>query len=121
MEHSSPDPISADPAKAKTKLTAKRVALIELFRESKRQSAFALFRESINTEQQRLTVEFETVALPDIGAAVQETYRKRGLASPMTKSFFGRFLANHFFGPDWEAPTDAELVDFSLEQSQSAT
>jgi len=122
MEHSSPDPINAaDPAKAKTKLTAKRVALIELFRESKRQTAFALFKESINSEQQRLTIEFETVALPDIGAAVQEAYRKRGLASPMTKSFFGRFLANHFFGPDWETPTDAELVDFSLEQSQSAT
>lgn len=119
MEHSSSDAIGSDPAKEKTKLTAKRVALIELFRESKRQTALALFNESIDSEQKRLTSEFETVELPGIGAAVQETYRKRGLASPMTKSYFGRFLAAHFFGAGWETPTDSELVDFSLEQDRT--
>lgn len=120
LEQRSVNPICSDPAKEKSKISAKRVALIELFRESRRQIALALFNESINSEQQRLTFEFETVALPGIGVAVQETYKKRGLSAPMTKSYFGRFLATHFFGPEWETPTDAELVDFSLGQDQSA-
>jgi hypothetical protein len=120
LEQRSVNPICSDPAKEKSKISAKRVALIELFRESRRQIALALFNESINLEQQRLTFEFETVALPGIGVAVQETYKKRGLSAPMTKSYFGRFLATHFFGPEWETPTDAELVDFSLGQDQSA-
>ena len=64
--------------------------------------------------------EFETVALPSIGNAVQETYRKRGLAAPMTKSHFNRFLASHFFGVAWETPTDTDLIDFSLGQNQSS-
>lgn len=120
LELRSPDLLSSDPAKEKTKLTAKRVALIELFRESKRRTALALFNESIKSDQERLIFEFETVELAGIGAAVQETYKKRGLAVPMTKSFFVRFLATHFFGSVWETPTDAELVDFSLEHNQIA-
>ena len=62
---------------------------------------------------------FETVVLPEVGAAVVETYRKRGLAAPMTRSHFTKFLAEHFFGKGWESPSDAELLDFTISGGRS--
>lgn len=43
-----------------------------------------------------------------------ETYRKRGLAAPMTRSHFTKFLAEHTFVKRRESPADAELLDLTV-------
>ena len=111
--------LESEPAKVKKHISAERVAMIERFRDRKRQSAEALFRESVEEDQKKLLHEFESVALPAIGAAVLGTYQRRGLAAPMTKSHFTKFLAEHFFGAKWDSPSDAELLDFTISGGRS--
>jgi len=109
----SPEP-TPNMSKGKSHLSAKRVALIEIFRDTKRKEAEALFHESTSTDQAQMMMTFETQVLPKIGVAVQETYSKRGLTTPITKSHFRKFLAEHFFGTSWETPSDTDLLDFSI-------
>ena len=111
--------LEAEPSRVKTHISSQRVAIIERFRERKRQSAEALLNESTDADQKAVMHMFETVVLPEIGAAVLETYRKRGLAAPMTRSHFTKFLAEHFFGKGWESPSDAELLDFTISGGRS--
>ena len=111
--------LEAEPAVVKKHISAERVAMIERFRDRKRLAAEALFRESVEMDQRKLLFEFESVALPAIGAAVLGTYKKRGLGTPMTKSHFAKFLAEHFFGPKWDLPSDAELLDFTISGGRS--
>jgi plasmid replication initiation protein len=109
-----PIPLIKEASKDRVHITAKRVEMIESYRQSKRQEALSLFNESVDSEQERLLSTFETELLPSLGAAVQAAYQKKRLTTPMTKSYFNKFLASHFFGEGWDSPTDSELLDFSV-------
>jgi len=101
-------------ATVKTETKSVRLALIEQYRDDKRQQAEALYKESIDSTQRDLLTAFETITLPSIGAAVTATYRSRGLASPLTRGHFKKFLTEHFFGKAWETPSDTDLLEFSM-------
>jgi hypothetical protein len=106
--------IVIDTAKVKSHVSSERIAIIEKFRDSRRQLANELYKELPSTEQSVLLAVFEADILPVIGVAVTETYQKRGLSAPMTRSHFTKYLAEHFFGKDWAIPSDAELLDFTI-------
>lgn len=113
-EESAIHPIEVPTLEQRTTVSSERIALLERFRSAKRSSAEALFRESIDEEQRLLMSRFETDVLPKKGVAVVETYRKRGLNIGMTKTHFTHFLAEHFFGPKWDIPSDTDLLNFSI-------
>ncbi len=91
---------------------AKKVQLLETYRDRRRLEAESLFNEMPAGEQQQLTAKFEAslVAIP----AAAQTFARRGLASPMTRSLFLKFLAGEMFGADWEHPSDAQLLEFAM-------
>lgn len=112
-------PVEVEVAKVRSHISSERIAIIERFREGRRQSAESLYKESTNADQKAMLSTFESEVLPSIGAAVVETYRKRGLVAPMTRSHFTKYLAEHFFGSGWELPSDAELLDFTISGGRS--
>jgi hypothetical protein len=112
-------PVEVQMASVRSHISAERIALIERFRDGKRRAAEALYKESPTADQQKLLNYFECETLPAVGVAVLQTYQKRGLAAPMTRSHFAKFLAEHFFGKGWELPTDAELLDFTISGGKS--
>jgi Initiator Replication protein len=105
--------------KLRAQITSERVAMIERFREEKRKAAQGLYKESPEADQKQILSQFESEALPVIGIAVTHAYQKRGLDSPMTRSHFAKFLAEHFFGKAWELPSDSDLLDFTISGGQS--
>ncbi len=106
-----------NPGKQRKHLSSERLAMIEKFRASRRTEAEALFKESIAETQRDLMNRFETEVLPSKGQSVLETYQKRGLTVPMTKSQFTQFLSEHFFGKDWGSPSDTALLDFAITEN----
>ncbi len=92
---------------------AKKVQLLETYRDRRRLEAESLFNEMPAGEQQQLTAKFEASLVPIPPAA--QTYSKRGLAAPMTRSLFLKFLAGEMFGSDWETPSDSQLLEFAME------
>lgn len=91
---------------------AKKVQLLETYRDRRRREAESLFNEMPASEQQQLAAKFQA-SLASIPAAAQ-TYAKRGLAAPMTRSLFLKFLASEMFGIDWENPSDSQLLEFAM-------
>lgn len=117
-----PQPLKAlesDPIKVKSHVSAERVSILEKFRERRRQAADLLFRESPEGEQNQLLSTFESKILPEVGPSLVETYKKRGLAAPLTRSHFAKFITEHFFGKNWTAPNDAEMLDFLISDGRS--
>jgi Initiator Replication protein len=112
-------PVEVQMASVRSHISSERIAIIEQFRDGRRRAAEALHQESPAADQQALLARFESESLPAIGIAVLQTYQKRGLAAPMTRSHFAKFLAEHFFGKGWELPTDAELLDFTISGGKS--
>ena len=112
-------PVEVQMASVRSHISSERIAIIERFRDGRRRAAEALYQESPAADQQALLARFESESLPAIGIAVLQTYQKRGLAAPMTRSHFAKFLAEHLFGKGWELPTDAELLDFTISGGKS--
>jgi hypothetical protein len=107
-----PADLAADRPPAKAQSTSKRVALLENYREHRRQEAQSLFQEKPVGEQKELLSKFELT----LGStpAVAKTYAKRGLDAPMTRSLFLKFLTDELFGPGWEQPNDSRLLEHAM-------
>ncbi len=96
------------------KAGASRVALLEQYREQKKREAEELYAEVNESEKSQIKEKFETAVLPGLNAAIQRSYRTRGMASGIAKLHFTKYLSDHFFGEGWDVPGDTELLDYSL-------
>jgi plasmid replication initiation protein len=96
------------------KAGASRVALLEQYREQKKREAEELYAEVIDSEKSLIKEKFEASVLPGLNAAIQRSYRTRGMASGVARLHFTNYLADHFFGEAWGAPGDTELLNYSL-------
>lgn len=91
---------------------SKRLALLENYREHRRREAESLFKEKPAGEQRELLTRFELTLAET--PAIAKTYATRGLAAPMTRGVFLKFLTNELFGPGWEQPTDSQLLEHAM-------
>jgi hypothetical protein len=92
---------------------AKRVALLETFREQRRKEAEALFTERPQQQQQEILRRFQDELAASPAAA--KTFEKRGLGAPITRALFLKFLAEDAFGKSWDQPTDTELLEHAIQ------
>lgn len=97
-----------------SKVNSSRVALLEQYREQKKREAEELFAESIDSDRQAITANFESTILPGLNAAIQRSYRSRRLDSAIARSQFISHLATTFFGVAWDEPSDTDLLTYSL-------
>lgn len=97
---------------AATEKKSKRLALLEHYREHRRREAESLFKEKPAGEQRELLSRFEA-SLSET-PAIARTYATRGLAAPMTRGVFLKFLADDLFGAGWEQPTDSQLLEHAM-------
>ncbi|TAL66099.1 MAG: RepB family plasmid replication initiator protein [Burkholderiaceae bacterium] len=93
---------------------AARVALLEKYRDSRRREADALYNEMIEEKRNEHLARFERSAVETANPALQRTYKSRGLAAPMTRALFLKFLAEDLFGRGWDSPSDTDLLAYSL-------
>ena len=92
----------------------KRLALLDQFREDRRRTANALFDESNADDQKEMLVEFEMTVIAQSAAAVKRSFTTHGVTTAMVRALFLKFLAEHFFGQEWDTPDANELLIFSL-------
>lgn len=92
---------------------SRRFALLESYRDFKRQEALSLHQESSKSAQDSVVKGFEVECLTQANPALQRAYQSRGLKNPMAKAFFLKFLTKSMFGEDWEKPSDTQLLDFA--------
>lgn len=92
---------------------AERLKLVERFMAQKRAELNAMFQEMPSEDQQIWIAKFERDALPASGA-VRKSYQSKGIASPVVRPAFLKFLGNEVWEEGWEKPTDADLVDLAL-------
>lgn len=93
---------------------SKRIDLLERYREHLRNLSWALFNEKLDQEQKDMLVEFEMRSVSSAPAAIRNAFVARGISSPMVRSLFRTFLAESTYGGNWNAPTDTELLSFSI-------
>lgn len=92
---------------------AERIKLIERFMANKRAELNAMFQEMLADDQQMWIAKFEAEALP-AGGAMRKAYQGKGIASPIVRPAFLKFLGNAVWEDGWEKPTDAELLDLAI-------
>ena len=46
---------------------------------------------------------------------MRKSYQSKGIASPVVRPAFLKFLGNEVWEAGWEKPTDADLVDLALQ------
>lgn len=92
---------------------AERLKLVERFMAQKRAELNAMFQEMLEDDQKKWIDKFESEALPASGA-VRKSYQSKGIASPVVRPAFLKFLGNEVWEAGWEKPTDADLVDLAL-------
>lgn len=93
---------------------AERLKLVERFMAQKRAELNAMFQEMPDQDQQMWIAKFEREALPT-GGAMRKSYQGKGIASPVVRPAFLKFLGNEVWEEGWEKPTDADLVDVALQ------
>ena len=98
---------------------AARIALLEKYRERKREEAWSLFEELPDFGKKECLVEFEIRTLAKANPVIQKSYQSRGINSPMTKALFLKFLAENMHGLAWDSPDDSSLLEYSLSVQQS--
>jgi hypothetical protein len=92
---------------------AERLKLIEQFMAQKRAELNAMFQE-MPAEDQRIWIErFAQDALPDSGA-LRKAFTSKGIASPIVRPAFLKYLGNAVWEEGWERPTDSELIDLAI-------
>lgn len=100
---------------------AERVKLIEQYMTIKRGELHAMFQEMPAEDQQQWIARFEAEALPT-SEVVRKAFRTKGVASPIVRPAFLKFLGNSVWEEGWEKPSDSDLVDLALlsREEQSA-
>jgi hypothetical protein len=87
--------------------------LIERFIALKNMELQEMFHEMTVDDQQQWIMKFEKEVLPGNGV-IRKTYEKRGIASPIVRHVFFKYLGNSVWEEGWERPTDSELVDLAI-------
>jgi len=107
-----PKPPTATPRKVfDTK--AERLKLIERYMTMKRTELHEMFQEMPESDQREWIARFEAEGLP-ASEVVRKAFRTKGVASPIVRPAFLKFLGNCVWEEGWEKPTDSDLVDIAL-------
>lgn len=93
---------------------AERLKLVERFMAQKRAELNAMFQEMPDEDQHMWIAKFEREALPASGA-MRKSYQGKGIASPVVRPAFLKFLGNEVWEEGWEKPTDGDLVEVALQ------
>jgi hypothetical protein len=92
---------------------AERLKLIERYMAMKRAELNEMFQEMPEADQKQWIDRFETEGLP-ASEVVRKAFRTKGIASPIVRPAFLKFLGNSVWEEGWEKPTDSDLVDVAL-------
>jgi hypothetical protein len=92
---------------------AERLKLIEQFMTIKRTELHEMFQEMPEEDKQQWIARFEAEALPT-SEVVRKAFRTKGIASPIVRPAFLKFLGNSVWEEGWEKPTDSDLVDLAI-------
>jgi hypothetical protein len=82
----------------------------------RRKEAQALYVEQGEAERELARHSFEEDELPGLGTHLRDDWRRRGLESKLAETAFFDWLARK----TWGAPTDGDLLSFTLSQSRAA-
>lgn len=93
-----------------------KARLLDEYAAWRRKEARALYDEQGELEREVARQSFESEELPDLGAHLRDDWRRRGLESKLTETAFFDWLARK----TWGAPTDGDLLAFTLSQSRAA-
>ncbi|WP_081583591.1 replication initiation protein [Noviherbaspirillum massiliense] len=99
---------------------AERLKLIERYMTMKRAELNEMFQEMPEQDQQNWIRKFEAEALP-ASEVVRKAFQTKGIASPIVRPVFLKFLGNSVWEEGWEKPSDSDLVDIAIltkEESQ---
>jgi hypothetical protein len=92
---------------------AERLKLIERFMAQKRAQLNEMFQEMPVEDQQKWIARFDEEALAGSGA-VRKAFQGKGIASPIVRPAFLKFLGNSVWEDGWDKPTDSDLVDLAI-------
>jgi len=98
---------------------AQRLKLIEQFYSGKRAELLEMFHELDHAEQQQWIDRFAQEGLPH-NDAVKKTFVRKGIASPIVRPVFLKFVGNAIWPDGWDKPSDADLVDTALRMANDA-
>lgn len=90
-----------------------RLKLIEKFFANKRSELLEMFHEMGAEEKQDWVVRFGNDGLPS-NDAVKKTFLRKGIASPIVRPVFLKYLGNAVWEDGWDRPTDADLIDIAM-------
>ncbi len=96
---------------------AERLKLIERYMAMKRAELNEMYQEMPEADQQQWVARFEAEALPS-SEVVRKAFRTRGIASPIVRPAFLKFLGNAVWEEGWEKPTDSDLVDIAIQAKE---
>ncbi|MBC7500550.1 MAG: replication initiation protein [Herminiimonas sp.] len=90
-----------------------RLKLIEQFFAGKRAELNAMFQEMSESEQQAWIGRFADEGLPN-NDAVKKTFLRKGIASPIVRPVFLKYLGNAVWEEGWDKPSDTDLVEVAM-------
>lgn len=96
---------------------AERLKLIERYMAMKRTELHDMFHEMPASDQQEWITRFEADGLPT-SEVVRKAFRTKGIASPIVRPAFLKFLGNAVWEEGWEKPSDSDLVDIALQMKE---
>lgn len=95
----------------------KRLQIREQFLAHRLSAALELYGESKDGDQAGLQSQFAATVVSKAPPSTKRMYESKGLQSAALKALFKNFLAENFYGPNWNKPTDDELASFVIRQS----
>jgi hypothetical protein len=93
-----------------------KARLLDEYSAYRRKEARALYDEQGEMERELARQSFESDELPGLGAHMRDDWRRRGLESKLAETAFFDWLARK----TWGAPTDGDLLAFTLSQARAA-
>lgn len=94
----------------------KRLQLREQLLAKRLSEAVALYDESPAQDQESLRSRFELEVVSKLPASTQRMFATKGHQAAAIKSLFKTFLATHFYGSQWNMPSDDDLARFVIRQ-----
>lgn len=92
-----------------------RLKLIEHFFAAKRADLQAMYQEMNLAEQTQWIARFAAEGLPHHDA-VRKTFERKGIASPIVRPVFLKFIGNALWDEGWDRPSDSDLIDIAMRQ-----
>lgn len=72
-----------------------------------------MFQEMSESEQQAWIGRFADEGLPN-NDAVKKTFLRKGIASPIVRPVFLKYLGNAVWEEGWDKPSDTDLVEVAM-------